>query len=243
MTLVTLQDGERVCAPNRGYLMPANTVELQSFEVRDAPLPAVYENAVVALAECSRIDECQSWANKAQALASYARQAKDDRLRRMADRIQARASRRVGELLKQIPPAGGKRTDIQPSQGALTRLEAATEAGLSRHQRNTALNVASVPESEFEALVESDDPPTVTALARLGTKPRALVDLGGIDPEDYKRATEAQGTLRRFAEFCASNAPEQVARGFKPHEIAGMRKYVATVDAWLDRFVVSLPEG
>lgn len=69
--------------------------------VCDAPLPIVYERATKALAECARIDECQDWANKAKALASYARQSKDDTLRKMADRIQARAIRRCGELINE----------------------------------------------------------------------------------------------------------------------------------------------
>jgi len=34
-----------------------------------AKLPASYEAAKIALAECSRIDECKNWANKAEALA------------------------------------------------------------------------------------------------------------------------------------------------------------------------------
>ncbi len=79
--------------------------------VCDAPLPIVYERATKALAECARIDECQDWANKAKALASYARQSKDDTLRKMADRIQARAIRRCGELLKQVEAGQGSRTD------------------------------------------------------------------------------------------------------------------------------------
>ena len=70
--------------------------------ISEARLPAVYETAKLALAQCTRIDECQSWADKAEAMASYARQAKDDSLRKMADRIQARAIRRCGELLRQI---------------------------------------------------------------------------------------------------------------------------------------------
>lgn len=37
--------------------------------ISSAPLPVLYENAKRALAECSRIDECQTWANKAEALA------------------------------------------------------------------------------------------------------------------------------------------------------------------------------
>ena len=42
-------------------------------------------------------DECWEWANKAEALASYAKMADDDSLRIMADRIQARAVRRIAD--------------------------------------------------------------------------------------------------------------------------------------------------
>jgi hypothetical protein len=50
--------------------------------------------AKVAISECAHIDECKDWADKSEALASYAKQAKDDELRNMAERIQARAIRR-----------------------------------------------------------------------------------------------------------------------------------------------------
>jgi hypothetical protein len=45
----------------------------------------------------ARIDEC-----KDKALAAYAKMADDDSLRIMADRIQSRAVRRMGELFKQF---------------------------------------------------------------------------------------------------------------------------------------------
>ena len=60
-------------------------------DIEYAKLPMVYNDAVIALRLCERIDECMSWANKSQALASYAKQAKDNQLRAMATRIQARA--------------------------------------------------------------------------------------------------------------------------------------------------------
>lgn len=179
--------------------------------VATALLPATYEAAKSALAACSRIDECQQWADKAAAIASYARQAEDDELQKFALRIQARAIRRCGELLKQIEPAPGARSDLGrvPTRGS-----AANGAGLSEHQRKTALRVAAIPASDFERQVGSGAPPTRTALARQGkqSRPRPLVDLGEIPPGDYARATEAQGTLLRFAEFCAANDPVRIAR-------------------------------
>ena len=71
-------------------------------DIDAARLPHVYLHAREALSSCSRIDECQDWADKAEALASYAKQSHDDTLHKLADRIQARAIRRAGELLKQI---------------------------------------------------------------------------------------------------------------------------------------------
>lgn len=246
--------------------VPSSLTTLPS--IADARLPAAYENATRALAECSSIDECQQWADKAQAMASYARQAKDETLRKMADRIQARAIRRCGELLRQVPRSPGVRTDLQPQEGDLPRFErmhlckhgmpysgadcqyckrtgrtqAASDAGLSEHQRKTALRVAAVPSADFARQVESDEPPTVTALAKQGTvaKPQPLVDLGGIPAADYARASEAMGTLRRFAEYCQAQEPARIAAAFKPHEVAAVRKNVAIVDAWLDQFVVHL---
>jgi hypothetical protein len=57
----------------------------------------------------ARIDECKTWADKTEALASAscAKQANDNELRKMADRIQGRAVRRSGELLQEIEGARG----------------------------------------------------------------------------------------------------------------------------------------
>jgi hypothetical protein len=124
----------------------------------------------VALSECTRIDECQDWADEAEALASYAKQAQDDDLRKMADRIQARAIRRCGELLQQIRAGQGAR-DGKREEGTLpplTRTRVATDAGLSEHRRKTAIRVSRIPDPEFEEAVEADEPATVTSLAERG---------------------------------------------------------------------------
>lgn len=89
--------------------------------------------------------------DKAEALASYARQSKDDTLRKMADRIQARAIRRCGELLRQVEASkGGQPTHKSTQEGTLlsipTRESVAKDAGLSERQKVTALRVASIPQ-------------------------------------------------------------------------------------------------
>lgn len=48
------------------------------------------------------------------------------------------------------------------------RRQIADAAGMSRHQMYQAMQVASIPRDEFERLVESEEPPTLTELARIG---------------------------------------------------------------------------
>ena len=92
-------------------------------------------------------DECKDWADKAEALASYAKQAEDDTLRKMADRSQARAVSRAGELVRTFN-AQGARTDLLSAgdHQKLTQSEAASRAGMSEHQMKTAVRVSKVPE-------------------------------------------------------------------------------------------------
>jgi hypothetical protein len=67
----------------------------------------------------------------AEALASYARQADDDSLRQLADRIQARAVRRCVELAKAFNagPNGGRPKENGEGTLTVSRREAAKQAG------------------------------------------------------------------------------------------------------------------
>lgn len=165
--------------------------------IANAPLPATYEAAKRAVTQCAQLDECKMWANKAEALASYARQANDKELLHLCMRIQARAIDRCGEMLHEIEPSkGGRPSETSgDTPTSLGRFATAKEAGLSRDQTVTALRVNSVPRDQFEQMVESDNPPTVTELAELGTK-RQETDtshLEGRDPGDFERATRLIG--------------------------------------------------
>lgn len=221
-----------------------------TINVAAARLPQAYEAAKVALANCASLDECQEWANKAEALASYAKQADDDSLRKLADRIQARAVRRCGELLKTFDARG---RPSEKNDGAVTNIsqrDAASSAGISERQRVTAVRVANVPEREFNSVVDSDAPPTVTKLAEMGRqqrqpapepKPEPPLDYTGPAPIDFVASSKLAGNVHRFAEFCAENDPVRMAGVVMPHQIAEFRRAVAAIDSWLDRFVINLP--
>ena len=93
-------------------------------DVDNARLPVSYQNATAALQQCCLVDECWEWQSRAEALSSYARQTKDLQLLAMAPRIRLRAFRRCGELLKEIAPAQGARTDLQLRDGSVPKLTA-----------------------------------------------------------------------------------------------------------------------
>jgi hypothetical protein len=52
----------------------------------------------------------------------------------------------------------------RPSTGPLSQRQIARQFGISRSAQWRAKKIADIPEEEFEALIEADNPPTVTAL-------------------------------------------------------------------------------
>jgi hypothetical protein len=136
-----------------------------------AKLPALYEEAKQALARCEQIDEVAAVANKAAAIASYARQADDPTLENSAKRIRARAVRRMGELLRSYDGRGGnRRSKTGRAHGSgPSRSQVASNAGVSEHKARTAVRIASIAEQDFEALIESENPPGTAFLAQLKT--------------------------------------------------------------------------
>jgi len=94
--------------------------------------------------------------------AGNAKQADDDTLRQMADRIQARAIRRAGELLKQFDGRGRPPENNHGAGVIFSQAKAAADAGMSRRQKETAVRVANVPAETFERAVEAEKPAAVT---------------------------------------------------------------------------------
>lgn len=212
--------------------------------VENARLPQTYANAKTALYNCVSIDECQSWADKAAALASYAKQAGDDSLMKMATRIRDRAIRRSGELLKQIEPSKGGRP-LETTVGthsSFTRTDAARAAGMSPHQQAQAVRVANVPADQFEKLVESDTPPTVTKLAEMGkqSQRKPVIDLHGRDPREFNRSMHFIALIKDYAKEIGAADLDLILPGLNEPEAKAVRTAVAAIDAVHDRIVTRI---
>lgn len=224
---------------------------LPAFTPAQARLPQTYEAAREALATCQNIDECQGWSDKAAALASYAKQAEDETLMKMATRIKARATRRAGELLLQIQPQRGANQNIQEGDrpNVPTRSDAARDAGMSQHQQKQAVRIAAVPAPEFERQVESPKPPTLTQLAQQGIQPRPtavpsapkpVIDLKGRDPREFNRALHFLGDFENYARDLAAKDVVGVCAILTPAERERLRTSINRIDAIHDQIMTRI---
>lgn len=202
-----------------------------------AKFPPNYEKARTQLEKCVHVDECKDWADKAKAMMAYAKQADDKDLELYARRIRLRALTRAGELFKEFEPKHTGRPKIGVGTRPNSRKSIAERAGMSDHQRKTAIRLASIPKAKRERLIEAKNPPTVEQLAAQGTKtkPRPLVDLKGRDPEDVKKSTTGQAALHFLLDAAQSVSTSAVARGAFDNERPVLIRQIAVIEAWLSK--------
>lgn len=113
-----------------------------------------YEQARTALAEAHRVDEVKDIRDKAEAMAAYARQAKDSELIQYATEIKVRAERRCGELLatteKNRGAQGIGKSAVERSDSTPPTL---SEMGLTRDESSRYQQLAAMPAEHFETAV------------------------------------------------------------------------------------------
>jgi N6-adenosine-specific RNA methylase IME4 len=117
-----------------------------------------YEAARRALSEAVAFDEIKGWADKAEALRAYARQAGDVQLEQDASEIRLRAVRRFGQLELELKSAGlmhqGGRPsktgqDAEPVSGGITL----ADLGATKAFSANAQKVGGIAERAFEEMV------------------------------------------------------------------------------------------
>jgi hypothetical protein len=211
----------------------------------NANLPAKYEAAKIAIMECNRIDECKDWSDKAQALASYARQSEDTEMEKTAMRIRARAIRRCGELLKEIEKKQGANQNISADSVTKveTRKEAAEEAGLSKRQAVTAIRVANVPNEIFTEQIESQTPPTITSLAQQGTTPSKkppMFEQMGMTKQAFQAGMYFRGDIEDFCKATKKYEIQDIIDGSTPEQRDRLRTLIKQIDTFTDKLITKL---
>lgn len=117
-----------------------------------------YEQARTALAACHTVDEVKDIRDKAEAMAAYARQAKDTELIQWATEIKVRAERQAGAMLTDAAKSGDRATSARHSKN-IGSLQPATspptlaDIGISKDQSHRWQSLASMTDEHFETAV------------------------------------------------------------------------------------------
>jgi len=180
--------------------MTADTQLIPASDSEARDLTPKMEDMRRAIAECVRVDEAREIRDKAQALRIYFRQQKDVYNEINAVKIRIRAERRVGQLLAEMSERGERATRADGvNRGANRHLsQAATSAptlselGMTRSEAKRAMDLARVPERQFEAALSGPSPSSASVRRAGNAEPQAQA-------VDVRPAVHTWGTIRAFA--------------------------------------------
>jgi hypothetical protein len=114
-----------------------------------------YDAARAALVACASTDEVLDWEDHAAACEAYARQAKDNEMRKLAVEIRMRAKRRLGELMAEQKAAGGMKVGRPKKNGVTNTPISLAEAGIDKNLAKEARAAAAMPPDVFEQAIET----------------------------------------------------------------------------------------
>jgi hypothetical protein len=206
---------------------------LAKIEINSARLPEVYNNAVTALKNCVEIDEVKDWTDKMAAIASYWRQTNDETMFNMAQKIRAQSYRRMGELLSEYDGRGNYSEQSKKDIGVrFTKTEIATQSGLSERETKTATRLSNIPEPEFNDLLEAEKVPTITELAKHGTKSI----LTKPKPEGYAAGIHLHADFKNLAESCKRLDADYILNALDDDYKNEMFEFFDEIINWIDTY-------
>ena len=210
---------------------------IQQIKNKEVDLPKNYQKAVLALKECDSLDEIKDYSDKMTALALYYKQANDSVLENLATRIKHRAKRRMGELLKQFDNQG-VRNDLQLKEGILqkfTTQEAAASIGLSEWETKQSIRLSNIPEQKFEELIESNNVPTLSQLADIGTKKRVKEV-----PKNFINNVQFGLLLNDMLSFMEKFDALYILNEMDEKTKENYKNKIDKIENWFDNFIVNL---
>jgi hypothetical protein len=195
-------------------------------DAKDVALPQFYTTAVHALANCEKLDEAERFIGVADMIGSYANQAKDQRMLILSRRINARAWRRLGELLLQFPQTCQRKTG-----GPKGRRTVALEMGLSLGTIQKAIRIGRIPLDLFEDAVESEESASGHQLV--------LMDRGKeLDRRDrvnsrHSLKSRAAKELKKISAFSRNHAPANLAKCLTATHAEELVAIIEDIRDWL----------
>ncbi len=196
-----------------------------------AAIAPQYEAMRQAIAKVERVDEIKQIADTATAAEAYYRMSCDMENELGASRIRARAERRMGELLRQMRENGERRGPGDPdtSRGATSL----SDLGIPRDRASRAMQLADVPEQEFE-----------DALAEPGVaKPRGILnarrkknDVTPPWPVPIEHTLDLWGDVRDLGAKIEKKELPPLAlwrTNLQPFHIAELRKFIPLIVEYL----------
>ena len=169
-----------------------------------------YDAARYALAEAVKIDEVKDIRDKAQAMAAYARQAKDTEMVEWATELKVRAERRAGQMLIEADVSPGPKSQLSKATTINPKL---ADLGISRDQSANWQKLAAMPEKHFETAVE-------TARSTAGSVTSAFMLREAKKDLPQKAADKAKGKTTPPPKSLYSNPKASPEREITEEEVA-----------------------
>lgn len=117
-----------------------------------------YDAARYALQQAVEIDEVKEIRDKAEAMAAYARQAKDTEMIQWVTEIKVRAERKAGEMLSSMekhPGAKGVGSNQHEVRSHDVTAPKLSDLGITKNESSRWQKLAAIPETRFEQAVSA----------------------------------------------------------------------------------------
>lgn len=203
---------------------------------RNVKMPVEYEAAVKALAACIDIDEAKHWADKADALAAWAKIYRSKDAERKARQLKLHAFRRMGQLAADLrPPTLRKNAGLKGRGMAPGSISLLKENGLSANLAAAASRLGTLPQPRFDAMVASPCPPSPTVVTK-------IVARGGTDAYAAVMMNAKGPGLVAMRSWMRRHNAGDLARALKVDEMVRVREVVREISDWLDEFDRCLPK-
>ena len=214
--------------------MKANLPTYIQADERAAIVPIKYIEAIKALRECQTIESAELWANKADALAAWAKIYKQDEAGKEARRLKLYAYRKMGELAEQLRP-----TTALKHKGAHSLLR---EYGLDQHKARAILQISRATDLEFSRVVHDARGVAASAIqfrgrGRRGGQSPSSDSYGWLSSHDTGlHLPSILGKLRR-------RDPRDIALNMRRDEGDQARAMAMEVIDWFDELERCIPKG